>query len=260
MSAPTFADIYDPVVGSDFQDLWWAAFERAMTEHDIRFGSVCDVACGTGETLSKLARMGVRAHGIDSSADMIRVATAKCEGRGATFQVGSMQDLALTQPVDLLLCAYDSLNMLASEDALFHTLRRFYDVLTPGGHVICDLATVRHLAEDWGSGEIRTRAGDIDNVWHTVWDADARRLTVHLTAAVPNGAGGRHHVNVRVMEHGFIKARIDDAIAAAGLTVLAVHDMIPWTPGDDDADRLFYILKRPPNPECDVIEQHPHGA
>jgi len=209
---------------------------------------VCDVACGTGETALKLAQKGHRVVGTDLAEDMIRVAKAKC-GEQVTLLVQGMDHLSLPTPVDLLLCCYDSLNMVGSEAKLRDTFAAFFAALSPGGHVVCDLATTRHLAEDWGEQEIHAMVGDIDTVWHTQWDEVARQSTIHLTATVPHADGTNRDISVvtcRVQETGFAKATIDRAMGDAGFIIREVRDMIPWTPGDDDSQRLFYLLQRPP--------------
>jgi hypothetical protein len=33
-------------------------------------------------------------------------------------------------------------------------------------------------------------------------------------------------------------------MAGAGLAIVEVRDMIPWTPGTEAAERLFYLLAR----------------
>ncbi|MBI5137236.1 MAG: class I SAM-dependent methyltransferase [Nitrospirae bacterium] len=254
MTRPTFADIYDRVIGPDFWELWWPAFERAVAAHHIRFSTVADVACGTGETALRLAMRGIRVFASDISGDMLRVARAKCAGHTVTLSEQAMETLAVPEPVDLLLCCYDSLNMVESPQALVTTLRAFHAAIRPGGHVICDLATRRHLARDWGTGEIHAVTGDIDTVWHTAWNARAGRSTIHLTATVPH-AGGVALVTCRVREWGFTKAVVDDAIRQAGFIALDVRDMIPWTPGSDAAQRLFYVLRRPGRPHAQPENQ-----
>ncbi|MDH5526102.1 MAG: class I SAM-dependent methyltransferase [Nitrospirota bacterium] len=243
--APTFADIYDAVVGDDYQEYWWRGFERFVADHQVEFSTVCDVACGTGRTALRLAEQGKQVTGTDLSADMIRVARAHCELAGiqVDFTVQPMQELSLPEPVDLIVCAYDALNALPSEDLLRRTLGGFSAHLNPGGHVVCDMATIRHLCEDWGSDEIRTD-DPYPSVWHSVWDDDRGMLSLHLTVAVPTG-GGICRVTERVCEYGYSQALIEDAIAAAGLVIQDRRDLIPWTPGSDQGDRWFYLLQKP---------------
>lgn len=242
---PTFADIYDPVVGRDFWGLWWRAFDRCVSAHGLRFGTVCEVACGTGEIALRFASQGHEVTGVDISPDMIRVAREKCRGSGVRLEVQAMETLALEAPVDLIVCCYDALNRLPTRAALEGTLARFRAALTPGGHVVCDLATLRHLERDWGTGVRRAVHGALESIWHTVWDPEARCLTVHLTAMVPGPDGESLPVTERVSEYGHAKADIEAAVVGAGLEVVDVRDMIRWTRGDESGERLFYVLRAP---------------
>lgn len=243
--APTFADIYDQVVGRDFWGLWWRCFDRAVSAHGMRFSRVCEVACGTGEIALRFASLGHEVSGVDISPDMIRVAKEKCRGSGVRLAVQAMEHLALEAPVDLIVCCYDALNRLPTRAVLEGTLARFRAALSPGGHVVCDLATLRHLERDWGTGVRRAVQGSTESIWHTVWDPAARSLTVHLTAMVPGPDGEPVAVTERVSEYGHAKADIEAAAEGAGLTVVDVRDMIRWTRGDESSERLFYVLRAP---------------
>jgi len=248
---PTFADIYDAAVGRDFWGHWWRAFERVAADHGLVFASVADVACGTGEMAARFARRGLTVYGTDLSPDMIRVAAAKCEGTGAHLSVQPMQALKVPEPVDLVVCAYDALNHLESLEDLAATFRGFAAALNPGGHVVCDFATVRHLARDWGTGTFRNVRGGMESIWQTVWYPDTRKATIQLTVRVGRRQGGPARVTTRVVEYGFTKAEIERAMRAAGLKPLEVRDMIPWTPGSERSERLFYLLGlAPEGPEA----------
>lgn len=242
---PTFADIYDQVVGRDFWGLWWRAFDRSVAAHGVRFDSVCEVACGTGEIALRFAAQGHEVSGVDISPDMIRVAREKCRGSGVRLEVQAMEELTLPEPVDLIVCCYDALNRLPTRAVLEGTLARFRAALTPGGHVVCDLATLRHLERDWGTGVRRAVQGGLESIWHTVWDPKARCLTVHLTARVPGPDGDPVPVTEHVAEYGHAKAAIESAAKGAGLAVVDVRDMLRWTRGEESSERLFYLLRAP---------------
>jgi len=242
---PTFADIYDAVVGRDFWGHWWRAFERLEREHGLKYASVCDVACGTAEIARRFALRGLAVTGVDLSEDMIRVARRKCAGTAVRLRVDAMERLELETPVDLIVCCYDSLNRLATPALLEATFARFAAALAPGGHVVCDLATRRHLERDWGTGVVRAMTGGVESVWQTVWHPGRACLTVHLTAFVPGPDGAPVAVTERVEEYAHAKADIEAGIARAGLKVLEVRDMLPWAPASEAGERLFYLLEAP---------------
>jgi SAM-dependent methyltransferase len=244
--SPTFADIYDAVVGRDFWGHWWHAFEQVVADHGVAFASVCDVACGTGEMARRFARRGLTVYGVDNDPDMLRVARDKCIGTDVRFLLQPMQELALPEPVDLVVCCYDALNHLEGLRDLEATFRGFAAALTPGGHAVCDLATVHHLARDWGTGTFRAVTGGMESLWQTVWEPEARRAAIHLTVMVPRRDGKPVRVTRHVVEYGYPKAHIEAAMGRAGLTVVEVRDMIPWTPGSEASERLFYLLRRGP--------------
>jgi len=241
---PTFADVYDAVVGRDFWSHWWRAFERLEREHGLRYARVCEVACGTAEIAHRFARRGSEVSGVDISEDMIRVARAKC-GTDVALSVQAMEEMTLERPVDLIVCCYDSLNRLAGRGALEATFGRFAAALAPGGHVVCDLATRHHLERDWGTGVVRALSGGIESIWQTVWHPDPARLVVHVTAFVPGRDGEPIPVTERVEEYAHAQDAIEAAVAGAGLEVVEVRDMLSWEPGSEAGERLFYLLRAP---------------
>jgi len=153
--------------------------------------------------------------------------------------------------VDLIVCAYDSLNALPSAELLAATLLGFARHLNPGGHVVCDMITRRHLSEVWGDGEFHAPAGEMDSIWHTAWDPALERLSVHLTVRVDDGPTA-HRVSHRVEEYAYSQPVVEQAIHGAGLEVVEVRDLIPWTPAappdGENADRWFYLLRHARTP------------
>lgn len=242
---PTFADVYDAVVGRDFWGHWWRAFERLERDHRLTYASVLDVACGTAEIARRFAERGLAVSGVDLSEDMLRVARKKCAGTSVRLRLEPMERLTVEAPVDLIVCCYDALNRLASPALLAATFARFAAALAPGGHVVCDLATRRHLERDWGTGVVRAVSGGIESVWQTVWHPKPARLTVQVTAFVPGPDGEPLPVTERVEEFAHAKDAIDAAISKAGLKVLEVRDMLSWDPGGEAGERLLYLLEAP---------------
>jgi len=120
--------------------------ERARREG----GPVLELACGTGQLIVPIARSGIRAAGLDLSAEMLEA--ARDRARAASAQVdlvqGDMRDFDLGERFGLVYVARNSLLHLHETDdllACFAAVRRH---LRPGGAFVFDVfnPSVRLLA------------------------------------------------------------------------------------------------------------------
>lgn len=142
MTAPyaSLASVYDALIGRRFFPQLRRAFAWLTALHGLRFGSVADVACGTGTFVRYLCECGVPVvYGSDRSLEMLRRAMHKNAGNHAQFLQQDFSRLLLPQPVALLTCNFDSLNYLLEPEQLFRALQRFFLNLAPGGNLIFDL-------------------------------------------------------------------------------------------------------------------------
>jgi SAM-dependent methyltransferase len=94
---------------------------------------VVDVGCGTGVTTAMLTGCGVRAFGIDLSANMI--GEARRLRPGLEFRVGSMTDLDVGDASVGGVCAWYSIIHIPDEH-LAGVLGELHRVLTPGGLIL----------------------------------------------------------------------------------------------------------------------------
>jgi ubiquinone/menaquinone biosynthesis C-methylase UbiE len=128
-----------------------AAFERkiAITRARMRPNHVVlDIGCGTGSLVLRLASSAAEVHGLDFSAEMIRIANQKRSAQGltnVTFHAGSFDDsFAQFGPASLDgICAYSLLHLV--EDRA-QALARIFALLKPGGFFVSSTVC---LAESW---------------------------------------------------------------------------------------------------------------
>ncbi|NEE01475.1 class I SAM-dependent methyltransferase [Phytoactinopolyspora halotolerans] len=94
-------------------------------------GTAADVGCGTGRHAARLASLGHRVIGVDTSADMLVKARAKVPA--GEFYQADLHRLPLPdRHVDVLVCAL----ALAHVPDLATAMKEFVRVLRPGGHLV----------------------------------------------------------------------------------------------------------------------------
>ena len=94
-----------------------------------------DVACGTGNHITFLKR-AFSVQGIDSSADMLRVARRKHPD--AVFHYGDMTDFKLHQQFDVVTCLFSAIGHVRTRRRMERAVRNMADHLRPGGVLIIE--------------------------------------------------------------------------------------------------------------------------
>jgi SAM-dependent methyltransferase len=107
---------------------WYVSLAREAAE------PIVELAVGTGRVAIPIAReTGKRVIGIDRSAAMLAVARERAAGLPVELREGDMRELALEQPVELIICPFRSLLHLRTWADKRQLFERVAAALRPGG-------------------------------------------------------------------------------------------------------------------------------
>jgi SAM-dependent methyltransferase len=107
---------------------WYVSLARDAAE------PIVELAVGTGRVAIPIAReTGKRVIGIDRSAAMLAVARERAAGLPVELREGDMRELALEQPVELIICPFRSLLHLRTWADKRQLFERVAAALRPGG-------------------------------------------------------------------------------------------------------------------------------
>jgi SAM-dependent methyltransferase len=97
--------------------------------------NLLELACGTGRHARALEKLGYELVATDYSPDMLEIAerNGKISASSVAFMRQDMRKLDLGRQFDAVLCLFDSIGYVATNEALMEVLRGVHRHLRPGG-------------------------------------------------------------------------------------------------------------------------------
>lgn len=201
---------------------------------------ILDLACGTGSVSAELFKKGYSLTGIDLSPEMLSVAYNKLNGNIRLINT-KMQDFALSEPVDAVVCLLDSINHLESETDVNNCFKCVYNSLKKDGLFIFDVNTIyKHnfvLADN-------TFVFDEENYFLS-WDNELledNKVRILLDIFQFNGK------NYDRFSEEFIETAYETDLLKCLLTpyfeILGIYDELTLNPPENDSERIYFVCKR----------------
>ena len=130
-----YAELYD-LFYSDKPYAEEAAFVHDCLQKFARtpVRETLELACGTGRHALELEKHGYEITAMDRSPDMLEIARRRAAKKNVTFASGDMQHLQLpAKEWDAVICLFDSIGYLKTDEALNEALRGIWKRLRPDG-------------------------------------------------------------------------------------------------------------------------------
>lgn len=153
-----------------------------------RGATILDAGCGMGRIGGALIECGHTVVGVDVDASLLKQAEETypklptVEGRLDKLDAKMLKKAGNEGPFDVVVCVGNVMILLA-EDTEQEVLKRFHDVLAPGGRVLVGFHTT---AVPPGSREYSAEEFTVDAI-HAGLRVDARFSTYHLHPYDPQG-------------------------------------------------------------------------
>lgn len=186
--------------------------------------SVLDAGCGTGLTARLFAERGIAVVGIDSSSEMIELASKQCSPASvpARFLVARFESIPkeYTKTFDLIVCLGNSISGISSATGLRSAFGQFRRTLKPGGVLVLQMLNPAVITRGETFGVRVTRAGDI--LYHRYATRPDDRVFLHivrtdLSVSPPAFEAFVHHYRL------LSPAQFEKALRVAGFNRISRH-------------------------------------
>lgn len=236
------AAVYDRWTAENDYLSWVQFLLHEWKRRRIVVKRVLELCCGTGTMAALLTARGIEVTGLDSSDTMLSRARTKL-GSDVPLIPGTLPDIPLSTTFDAVICAFDSINYLPTDEALAQTFQNVAHVLRPGGSFIFDLNTRRKLQDIFGSSHYGDDLDDFAYVWRNRFDAAGNACDFFITLFIKHGGAYRRydeHHRQRVFEPSIVAS----LATAAGFSVQAILDNYSAHPRSEQTLRETWVLER----------------
>jgi SAM-dependent methyltransferase len=203
---------------------WYVSLARDAAE------PIVELAVGTGRVAIPIAReTGKRVIGIDRSAAMLAVARERAAGLPVELREGDMRELALEQPVELIICPFRSLLHLRTWADKRQLFERVAAALQPGGRFAWNVFAFSPFVAVQVEGKRETRG----ETWQEVRNvpADNRIDLVRGEGVIPLW--------------WMTRAEQEGLCDVAGLEIEALYGGFHQEPYDETTLEMVWVARKP---------------
>ena len=238
----SFARVYDTFMDDVPYEEWGRCLTRLLKEQGIGDGLVLDLGCGTGAMTRLLAGSGYDMIGVDSSPDMLQIASEK--GRdGILYLQQDMREFELYGTVRAVVSVCDSLNYVTDEEDLFTVFRLVCNYLDPGGWFFFDMNTLWKYRNLLGDAVFAENREDCSYIWENSWFEDEKINEYDLTLFVRGGDGRYERFSETHYQKGYEISRIKEILGRAGLECMGIWDGYSTDKAGPRSERVLFAAR-----------------
>lgn len=205
-------------------------FLRIVFEKEL--DNIIDIGCGQGAFMIHLEANGKKVHGIDLSAEQIKV----CQSYELDAHAKPLSEV--TQKFDCATAIFDVINYIPPE-ALEQFFKETYDVLNPNGVYIFDVNSLFGF-DEIAQGSLNINLDDrfigIDAIF------EDNKLNTNISYFTPSSKGQYQREEDTVTQYFHETQTLKTLLEKVGFRVEEVSDFNLHA--DDQADKLIFICKK----------------
>ena len=250
-----FAEVYDRLMDNIPYEAWAGYIISLLKEHDITGGLVAELGCGTGSITELLCRAGYDMIGIDSSYDMLAIASEKNTEHDSSilYLMQDMREFELFGTVSAIISVCDSLNYILDTDELTGIFKLANNYLEAGGIFIGDFKTIHYFRDVAAARGLAEDREDVSYIWDNYYDEASNINELALSLFIPeqasvdgasreDGSLYRRYQEFHY-QRGYSLAEIKDCVLSSGMDLIAIYDAFTHNEADENSERV-YVLAR----------------
>lgn len=219
-------------------------------------GPVLELGCGSGRVCLSLAEAGFEVTGVDSSKEMLALASRRAKERGLLDRLRleqvDVRHMAFAAQFALVLFPLNGFMHLLTVDDQQAALRNACRVLLPGGILVTDLSNPHVIVNPQSDGQLLLRRrfrGTQGNVAVSYaiaqTDLAEQRQQVTLLYEEIDEQGLVHRTTVDTVLRFVYRFEMAHLLERAGLAVDAVYGSYDLDPYEDGSDLMLFAAYRP---------------
>ena len=220
--------------------------EQAFLDRTLRAcgaTSVLDCACGTGQHLVMLSRLGYDVRGSDASEEMLAVCRTNLQRRGLSVETHCCDYRALEsvwpQRFGALVCLTQSLNHMLTHEDLVAALTSMRRRIAPGGVLILTQSTTHRTLQSAYRFDLVVNNRDFSRVFAR--DIEEHFQTIHILDVFHSeGRMGmqQHDIRIRVL----LDAEFRDLVREAGFASCSIFGGYDGGPYDRASSMKLIVV------------------
>lgn len=238
-----FAQVYDMFMDNVPYEEWCAYICGCFRQNGISEGAVLDLGCGTGELTRLMAKKGYDMIAVDSSVDMLEIASQNREDE-ILYIHQRMEELELGESVQAAYSACDSVNYILEEEDLLQAFCRVYSHLMPGGIFLFDMNTDYKYRVLLGENTFAESRDEGSFIWENYYDEESAVNEYDLTLFIPEeGELFRRYTELHYQKN-YSMERVRKLLEQAGFCDICLYDDYTDNPVREDSERCTITARK----------------
>lgn len=209
--------------------------------HGGKYGTLLDLACGSGTLTAQLIARGCDMVAVDGSEEMLARAAEKAPE--ALLLCQDMRELDLYGTVEGAVCTLDSFNHLLKTADIAETLRRLSLFIEPGGLLIFDVNTPYKHREVLGDNAFVYELEDVVCAWRNAYSPNNGKVHMLLDIFVEDEDGRYERYEDEIVERAYSMRTWHKLLTEAQFTPLAVYGDLSTEAPSADEQRWVFVAR-----------------
>ena len=240
----SFAQVYDLFMDNVPYEAWGEYLDKLFKEYGIDDGLLLDLGCGTGKITRLLAEKGYDMIGVDYSYEMLDIAKAQSE-ESILYLMQDMREFELYGTVKGVVSICDSMNYILDDEDLLDVFKLVHNYLDNDGIFIFDMNTMYKYREILADNTFAEDREESSFIWENFYDEEEEINQYDLSLFVQEEDGRYRKYEETHLQRAYEQETVEELLKESGLELLHVYDAFTKEEPAEDAQRIYYVCRRP---------------